>query len=81
MNCELLKKVKKVNDKTFINYYVYFADNGVMIPIEVKTLPQPKAENFAKKEEFEKEKSFRDFVNSKFKTQLDTMATLVKEDK
>lgn len=80
MKCELLKKVKKVNDKTFINYYVYFEDNGVMIPVEVKFLPQPKAENFAKKEDYEKEADFRKFVNGKFRTQLDTMATLIKDE-
>lgn len=80
MDCKLLKKVKKVNDKTFVNYYVYFENHGVMIPIEVKTLPQPKAENYGKKEDYQKEVEFRDFVNSKFRTQLDTLATLVKDE-
>lgn len=80
MNCKLVKKVKKVDDKSYVNYYLFFESNGVMIPITVKDLPQPKAENFKSKEDFNKEAEFRKFVNNKFHTQLDTLAELLKED-
>lgn len=84
MNCNLVKKTKVVGEKKYVNFYLVFDGMDVTLPIEVKELPMPKAlEKNAtpeKVKEYNEEVDFRKYLNNKFKTQLDTLATALKDE-